>query len=56
MSPKQTSKPPKQNPSISKNTDIEKIRERAFLLLAENGSPDNSALDHWLEAEKQLSN
>lgn len=46
----------KKNPSTSKNTDIEKIRERAFLLWAEKGCQENSALDHWLEAERQLSN
>ncbi len=58
MPKKQTSKTrsKKKNPSVSKNTDIEKIRDKAYFLWAEKGCPENTDLDNWLEAENQLCN
>lgn len=40
--------------SIPKTVDLEKIRERAYFLWVEKGYPENTDLDNWLEAEKQL--
>lgn len=39
---------------IPKTVDLEKIRERAYFLWIEKGYPENTDLENWLEAEKQL--
>lgn len=40
--------------SIPKTVELERIRERAYFLWIEKGYPENTDLDNWLEAEKQL--
>jgi hypothetical protein len=40
--------------SISKTIKIEDIQEKAYFLWAEKGFPENTAIDNWLEAEKQM--
>ena len=44
----------KENSAASTTNDIERIREIAYHLWAEKGCPENSDLDNWLEAERQL--
>ncbi len=35
-------------------SDIEQIREKAYLLWAAKGYPENSDVENWLEAEGQI--
>lgn len=60
MPRKQTAKSKKKSSAASKAklkiTDIGKIQEKAYYIWAEKGFPENTALDNWLEAEKQLYN
>jgi hypothetical protein len=50
-SKKKSSSTPKTKPIIN---DIGKIQEKAYYIWADKGFPENTALDNWLEAEKQL--
>lgn len=60
MPRKQTAKSKKKSSAASKTKlkikDIGKIKEKAYYIWAEKGFPENTALDNWLEAEKQLYN
>jgi hypothetical protein len=58
MPKKQTEKSKKRSSSTTKTKhkikDIGKIQEKAYFLWADKGFPENTELDNWLEAEKQL--
>jgi hypothetical protein len=41
---------------MNSDPEIQSIRELAFRLWQQRGRPDGSALEDWLEAEKQLGN
>jgi len=60
MPRKQTARSKKKGSAASKTTlkikDMGRIQEKAYHIWAEKGFPENTALDNWLEAEKQLCN
>lgn len=54
MARKQTIKSKKKENSGPKAISIKDIQEKAYYIWAEKGFPENTTLDNWLEAEKQL--
>lgn len=60
MPKKQPAKTKKKSSSTPKNKskvlDVGKIQEKAYFIWAEKGFPEDTELDNWLEAEKQLCN
>lgn len=44
----------KKKTSTSKAVTIKDIQEKAYFIWANKGYPENTMLDNWLEAERQL--
>ena len=44
----------KKKMNCSSYPDVEKIRQRAYSIWEERGRPQNSDLDIWLEAEREI--
>ncbi len=51
---KKVASPRKKKVVCSCAPDVDKIRERAYLIWEEKGRPGNSDVEHWLEAEQQF--
>lgn len=54
MPKKQATKNKKKKTSNPKTINIKDIQEKAYFIWADKGYPENTMLDNWLEAEKQL--
>jgi hypothetical protein len=54
MPKKQTAKNRKKKTSNPQTTNTKNIQEKAYFIWADKGCPENTMLDNWLEAEKQL--
>ena len=54
MPRKQTIKSKRKENSSHKAINMKNIQEKAYFIWAEKGYPENTTLDNWLEAEKQL--